>query len=124
MTGPPDAETIIEHFNIFPFIDDNNSNNSNNLLNGNTQYPVYGEIYQRNDAGFFAVDTDQEFYNDGSDPSGILAGKYAINNIKSDPESILYDETSGVLLPGETMIKDITTVRRCSYRYSLYKQFK
>lgn len=75
-------------------------------------YPVFGDLYNRENAGFFVVVTDQSFKNDGSDPSGILAGKYMVNNIESNPSSILYDEVSGILKPGEPMIKDLTLVRR------------
>lgn len=86
-------------------------------------YPVFGDLYNREDAGFFAVDTDQKFENDGSDPEGILKGEYAVNNIKSDPESVLYDPVSGVLLSGQTMIPDITTVGDIPSNLALLKSF-
>lgn len=82
-------------------------------------YPVFGDLYNRENAGFFAVDTSQEFYNDGSDPSGILAGKYMVNNVESNPSSILYDPVSGILKPGEPMIKDLTVIRRFTYKYRI-----
>lgn len=33
-----------------------------------------------------------------------------VNNVENSPSSILYDPVSGVLLPGQTMIEDITAV--------------
>ena len=102
-------EDIIEHFNIFPAASyGENANNSYEDVEGLTGYPVFGDIYNRDDAGFYAVETDQEFENDGSDPQGILQGKYMVNNVESRPDSILYDEVSGVLLSGQTMIEDLT----------------
>jgi hypothetical protein len=65
------------------------------LESGIDGYPVFGDIYNRENAGFFAVDTNQEFWNDGSDPEGIYAGKYAINNITMTPSSVIYDPVSG-----------------------------
>lgn len=109
-----DAYGLIEYFNFYPLAGyDNYDENGEVTLpeeGGNTGYPVFGDIYNREDAGFFAVDTDQGFENDGSDIEGILKGHYAVNNIKSDPESVLYDPVSGVLLSGQTMIPDLTTV--------------
>ena len=35
------------------------------LESGIDGYPVFGDIYNRENTGFFAVDTNQEFYNDG-----------------------------------------------------------
>jgi hypothetical protein len=80
------------------------------LESGIDGYPVFGDIYNRENTGFFAVDSNQEFYNNGSDPIGILQGKYAINNITASPSSIFYDPISGKLLPGQTPISDITLV--------------
>ena len=74
--------------------------------NGLSGYPVFGDIYNKENTGFFAVETNQGFENNGSDPEGIKAGKYAVNNVESSPSGIL----SSVLMPGETMIKDITLV--------------
>lgn len=108
-SGIDDIDGLIKYFNFYPlaYYDGNPEYDEEN---GNTQYPVFGDLYNRENAGFFAVDTDQEFYNDGSDPQGILDGKYAVNNIESDPSSILYDPVSGILNPGEVMIPDLTTV--------------
>ena len=107
-------QDLILYFNYYPLVGYENYDSTSGVIlpeeGGNTGYPVFGDIYNRDDAGFFAVDSDQEFENDGSDPEGILKGHYAVNNIKSDPESILYDPVSGVLLSGQTMIPDITTV--------------
>lgn len=115
---------IIKYFNFYPLNSYDKETGKpilNDEENGNTQYPVFGDLYNRENAGFFAVDMDQEFKNNGSDPKGILAGKYAVNNVESNPSSILYDEVSGVLLSGQTMIPDLTTVRRYTIEYWLFK---
>ena len=105
-----EAEGIIKYFNIYPLAKYDMENGDEYLESGIDGYPVFGDIYNRENTGFFAVDTNQEFYNDGSDPVGILQGKYAINNITASPSSIFYDPISGKLLPGQTPISDITLV--------------
>lgn len=108
--GPTD-EGLIKYFNVFPLSSyDSEGGYKLDEEGGNTGYPVFGDIFNRENAGFFAADTDQGFKNDGSDPEGILRGDYIVNNVESDPDSILYDPVSGILKPGETMIKDLTLV--------------
>ena len=108
--GPTD-EGLIKYFNVFPLSSfDEEGGYKLDEEGGNTGYPVFGDIFNRENAGFFAAETGQGFKNDGSDPEGILRGDYIINNVESDPDSILYDPVSGILKPGETMIKDLTLV--------------
>jgi hypothetical protein len=106
-----DPYGLIKYFNYYPLatypgmggygFDENN---------GTVQYPVYGDIWERENAGFYAAETGQDFYNDGSDPEGINKGHYIINNVETSPSAVWYDEETGTLLPGQSAIKDLNLV--------------
>ena len=107
-----DNEKLIEYFNYFPWTyypGSGNETDGSGLVSGGVSdgFPVFGDLLNRENAGFFAVDRDQGFENNGDDPQGILKGKYAVNNVESNPSSILYDSVSGILQPNEPMVKDI-----------------
>jgi hypothetical protein len=101
---------LIKYFNKFSFQDYLNPEYQDEISKDFGGFPVYGELYNRENSGFFAAETDQEFENNGNDPKGILEGKYIVNNVESRPDSILYDKVSGILNPDETMIKNLTDV--------------
>jgi hypothetical protein len=124
LTEDAEAEKIIKYFNIYSMnkYEDFNRNSVKKILVMNG-YPVFGDLYNRENAGFFVVDTDQGFKNDGSDPKGILAGKYMVNNVESNPSSILYDPVSGILKPGEPMIKDLTEIGDLPTNQALLQSF-
>ena len=108
----PNAENIIKYFNYFPWTSYPGSGSGatgDDLIEGGNSdgFPVFGDLLNRENAGFFAVDRDQGFENNGDDPVGILKGKYAVNNVESNPSSILYDNVSGILQPNEPMVQDI-----------------
>lgn len=93
----PDSESLIYYFNWFP-------TSGEDAPEG---YPVLGEFGYA-DTGFYAVDTNQEFTNDGSDPDGIMSGKYFENNLTGTPSS-LYPDGPTITEPnyvGDILIKD------------------
>ena len=93
----PNSESLIYYFNWFPTSGDDAPEN----------YPVLGEFGYA-DAGFYAVDSNQEFTNDGSDKEGILAGKYFENNLTGTPSS-LYPNGPTIKEPyivGDILTKD------------------
>jgi hypothetical protein len=108
----PDTYGLIEYFNVYPMVSYPSwgGNNDEDLEAGVIKYPVYGDLYNRENAGFFAVDSDQEFYNDGEDADGIRAGNYMRNNVETSPSAVWYDPDKGVLKPGQAAIEDITLV--------------
>lgn len=105
-----DTEGIIKYFNIYPLAKYDMQNGEEYLESGIDGYPVLGDLYQRENAGFFVVENTQEFYNAGDDPKGIQAGKYVINNVTMTPSTVFYDPITGNLRPNENMIKDLTLI--------------
>lgn len=93
----PNSENIILYFNWFPTTGDE----------APEDYPVLGEIGYA-DTGFYAVDTKQQFTNDGSDINGILSGVYFENNLVGYP-SALYPDGPTITEPeyvGDILTKD------------------
>ena len=96
----PDSESLIYYFNWFPISGDDAPEG----------YPVLGEFGYA-DVGFYAIDSKQEFTNDGSDVEGILSGKYFENNLMGVPSSLYPD---GPKITEPDIVGDILTKDRYS----------
>ena len=82
-----DEDGIIKYFNWFP---------TSINYTGEQQiegYPTIGQIGSA--GGLFAVPTNMQFENDGSDIDGIKQGKYYINNLTQSPKQ-LYNGDNGI----------------------------